>query len=120
VVEKVPDIRLYAMLETEYLQLAFSLVVKLILVFVVPAGRVPVGSPAERTGAVVSAGGGTDPTLIDTFCEVVPPAPEHDKVYVVLVVGETLCVPLVPLAPVQPFEAVHEDALVEDQVKDAD
>jgi hypothetical protein len=33
---------------------AFSLVVRLRVVCALPAGRVPVGSPLERTGAVTS------------------------------------------------------------------
>ena len=41
----------------EYLQTEFSLVVALNVVDVVPAAKVPVGSPFEITGGVVSEGG---------------------------------------------------------------
>jgi hypothetical protein len=55
---------------------------------------------------------------METLCNaVVPPAPVHVSEYVVLAVGDTLCVPEVVLVPVQPFEAVHEVAFPEDQVR---
>lgn len=47
--------------------------------------------------------------------EEVPPAPVQVKVYVVVLVGETLCVPLVGSGPFQPPLAVHEVAFVLDQ-----
>ena len=43
-------------LAAEYAQVAFSLVVTLRAVFVVPAGSVPEGAALEMTGGVVSAG----------------------------------------------------------------
>jgi len=46
----------------------------------------------------------------------VPPVPAQDSVYVVVAVGDTTWVPLVASAPVQPPDAVHEVALVLDQV----
>jgi hypothetical protein len=64
---------------------------------------------------------GAELTLIVTLCsEVVPPAPVHVSEYVVLVVGDTDCVPDVALVPVQPPLAVHDVALVDDQVNVAD
>ncbi len=50
----------------------------------------------------------------------VPPEPVHDMEYVVLVVGLTVCVPEVALVPVQPPDAVHDVALVEDHERVAD
>lgn len=49
-----------------------------------------------------------------------PPLPVQVSVYVVLDVGETDCVPLVALVPVQPFDAVHDVAFVVDQVRVAE
>jgi hypothetical protein len=46
----------------------------------------------------------------------VPPAPVQDSVYVVVLVGDTARVPLVALVPVQPPAAVHDVALLDDQV----
>jgi hypothetical protein len=57
-------IELYAVPATvEYLHVAFSFVFREIAVEVVPAGNVPEGAPAERTGGVVS---GTGLTVITT------------------------------------------------------
>jgi hypothetical protein len=47
---------------------------------------------------------------------VVPPAPEHDSVYVVVAVGDTVLVPLSGSGPVAPPLAVHESAFWLDQV----
>ena len=43
--------------EVEYLQVAFSLVVTDIVIWVVPADRVPEGEPLEITGGVTSGVG---------------------------------------------------------------
>ena len=74
----------------------------------------------ERRRSLTVPGVVTAPTLIDTFCEVVPPLPVQERVKVVLEVGEIDCVPLVPCVPLHPFDAVHEVALVVDQVSVAD
>ena len=56
-------------------------------------------------------------TLTTVDCAALPPAPVHVRVYVVLAVrAGVVRVPCVALVPVQPPEAVHEVALVEDQV----
>jgi len=47
---------------------------------------------------------------------VVPPVPVQASVYVVVAVGETVALPLVPLLPLQPPDAVHELAFVLDHV----
>ncbi len=53
-----------------------------------------------------------------TDCEAVPPAPLQAKVYLVAAVsGAVLWEPLVASAPLQPPEAVHEVALVDDQLR---
>ena len=49
-----------------------------------------------------------------------PPEPVQSIVYVVVAVGDTLFVPLTASVPVQPPLAVHEEALVLDQVKVVD
>jgi hypothetical protein len=46
----------------------------------------------------------------------VPPLPLQLNMYVVVLAGDTVRVPLVALVPDQPPEAAHEVALVEDQV----
>ena len=46
-----------------------------------------------------------------------PPVPVQARVYVVATVGETGCVPETAFVPVHPPLAVHEVALVEDQVR---
>ncbi len=66
------------------------------------AVRVMVGAPATATVAAALS---------------LPPVPEQVRLYVVLPVGETLCVPLVLLAPVHPPLAVQLVALVVDQVR---
>ena len=64
----------------------------------------------------VTVGVGADPTATVADEVAVPPVPVHARVSVVVAVGDTLCVPLTAWLPVQPPEAVHESALVEDQV----
>ncbi|MCC7198694.1 MAG: hypothetical protein IT483_04210 [Gammaproteobacteria bacterium] len=65
----------------------------------------------------VAAGGGATDTVAVALWAVVPPMPVQLRVKVVLVVsaGE-VSVPEVAFAPVHPFEAVHEVALVDDHV----
>jgi hypothetical protein len=46
----------------------------------------------------------------------VPPLPVQASPYVVVVVGDAAKVPLIAFVPVQPPEALHEVALVDDQV----
>jgi hypothetical protein len=55
-----------------------------------------------------------------TLCEAVPFAPVQVRVYVVVVSGETDCVPAVAFAPVQPPLAVHEVLFVLLQVRVVD
>ena len=58
VVEKVLTIEAYDVpAEVEYLQVAFSLVTTDMVVWVVPADRMPEGEPLEIVGGVVSGGG---------------------------------------------------------------
>ena len=68
----------------------------------------------EAVNVTVGIGAGVTPIVADEVA--VPPAPVHAKVYVVVAVGVTPCVPLIALLPVQPPEAVHAVALVDDQV----
>ena len=53
-------------------------------------------------------------TVVD--CVAVPPVPVQTRVYVVVTVGETDCVPDIALVPVHPPLAMQEVALVDDQV----
>jgi hypothetical protein len=56
-------------------------------------------------------------TVVD--CEAEPPLPEQVSVYLVVAVRAlVVCDPVVAMEPAQPPEAVHEVALVEDQVSD--
>jgi len=56
-------------------------------------------------------------TLTVVLCEAVPPAPVQVKVYFVAAVSAAvLCEPLSASVPLQPPEALHEVALLEDQV----
>src|SRR4029077_7138808 len=55
-------------------------------------------------------------TTVVLATEDVPPAPVQLSVKVVVLVGDTARVPLVAFVPVQPPAAVHEVALVDDQV----
>jgi hypothetical protein len=56
-------------------------------------------------------------TLTVVLCEAEPPAPVQAKVYLVAVVSfAVLCEPIVACVPLQPPEAVHEVALVDDQL----
>jgi hypothetical protein len=48
----------------EYRHVAFSSVLRLIVVWVVPTGRVPLGCPFVLTGAVVSGAGSATEKLI--------------------------------------------------------
>ena len=58
VVEKALTIEAYEVpAEVEYLHVTFSLVVTDMVVWVVPADRMPEGEPLEITGGVVSDGG---------------------------------------------------------------
>jgi hypothetical protein len=112
------SMKLYAMFwATSYLQVAFSSVPRVRVVWVVPDGRVPDGAPEDLTGAVVSAGGVLGETVMETDWLAEPPAPEQVRVYVVFTAGVTTWLPLVALAPDQPLEAVQEVALVELQVR---
>ena len=65
----------------------------------------------------VEGGVATVVTVTVVLCAVVPPAPVHVSVYVVFIVGDTASVFDVAMLPVQPFEAVQEVALDNDQVK---
>ncbi len=94
----------------EYAQVAFSLVVTEIVVLVVPVGSVPVGAVTVITGGVVSMGAETVTVALTTGEE--PPVPVQVIEYVVLVVGETDCVPLTAFVPDHPPEAVQVVALV--------
>jgi len=52
------------------------------------------------------------------LCAAEPPAPVHVSVYLVVAVSAAvLCEPLAASEPLQPPEAAHEVAFVEDQVK---
>ncbi len=56
-------------------------------------------------------------TLTVALCEAEPPAPVQAKVYLVAAVrAAVLCEPLIASAPLQPPDAVHEVALVDDQL----
>lgn len=57
------------------------------------------------------------PTFTVTLAEPDPLVPVQVSVYAVVLVGETVAMPLVAFAPVQPPLAVQEVALVVDQVK---
>src|SRR5262245_44175726 len=52
-------------------------------------------------------------TVADALAE--PPLPVHVSVYVVVVVGDTVCVPLVALLPLHPPDAVHDVTFEENQ-----
>ncbi len=66
-----------------------------------------------RVGAGV-----TGVTLTVVFCEAVPPAPLHAIEKVVVCARAAVgCDPEIDLVPVQPPDAVHEVAFVEDHVK---
>jgi len=56
-------------------------------------------------------------TLTVALCVAEPPAPVQTKVYLVAAVSAAvLCEPLIASVPLQPPEAVHEVALVDDQL----
>lgn len=62
--------------------------------------------------------GGAVETVTVADCDAEPPAPVQASVYLVVAVSAAvLAEPLVASEPLQPPEAVHEVALVEDQVK---
>ncbi len=72
-----------------------------------------VGAAQERVAVPVVAG----VTLTVVLCEAEPPAPVQAKVYLVAAVrGAVLCEPLIASVPLQPPEAVHEVALLDDQL----
>jgi hypothetical protein len=72
-------------------------------------------SPIENL-PVVGGGGGVVPTVTEVFAFALPPVPTQFKLYVVLVVGVTTCVPLVAFDPVNvPPLAVQLVAFVVDQ-----
>jgi len=72
-----------------------------------------VGATQARVAVPVVAG----VTLTVVLCEAVPPAPVQVKVYLVAAVSAAvLCEPLSASVPLQPPEALHEVALLEDQV----
>jgi hypothetical protein len=65
----------------------------------------------------VGAAGACTVTVVD--CDVEPPLPEQVSVnFVVVVRAAVVCEPVLAIEPVQPPEAVHEVALVDDQTKD--
>jgi hypothetical protein len=68
----------------------------------------------------LTGGGGAALTVTVAFWAALPPAPVHVRMYDVVALGVTDCVPLVALDPVQPLLAVHEVLLVELQVSVAD
>ena len=64
---------------------------------------------------------GAEITFIAVDRAVLLPAPVQVKVYIVFVVGETPCAPLVDFVPVKvPPEAVQDVAPADDQVNTAD
>jgi hypothetical protein len=70
------------------------------------------GATQESVAVPVVAG----VTLTVVLCEAEPPAPVQAKVYLVAAVrGAVLCEPLIASVPLQPPEAVHEVALLDDQ-----
>ncbi len=72
-----------------------------------------VGGAQESVAVPVVAG----VTLTVVLCEAVPPEPVQAKVYLVAAVrAAVLCEPLSASVPLHPPEAVHEIALVEDQL----
>jgi hypothetical protein len=63
--------------------------------------------------------GGVAETVTMADCDADPPAPVQVSVKVeVAVSAAVLCVPLIASAPLQPPDAVHEVALLDDQVND--
>ncbi len=72
-----------------------------------------VGASHERVAVPVVGG----VTLTVVLCDAEPPAPVQTKVYLVEAVrAAVLCEPLIASVPLQPPEAVHEVALVDDQL----
>jgi hypothetical protein len=63
--------------------------------------------------AVIALGAAT---VTVTLCEAVPPLPVQLRPYAVVDEGLTACEPEVAFAPDHPPEAVHEPALVDDQL----
>ena len=56
-------------------------------------------------------------TVTVALCVAVPPVPVQTRVYVMVTVGETDCVPDIAFVPVHPADAVQEVAFVELHVK---
>ena len=73
-------------------------------------------APSVAVGAAGGVVGESTVIVTDEAWEL-PPVPEHVSVYVVVLVGETLCVPLVALTPVQAPLAEQVLAFLLDQVR---
>src|SRR3989344_2039031 len=61
--------------------------------------------------------GGGVVTVTVALCVAVPPVPVQTRVYVMVTVGETDCVPDIAFVPVHPADAVQDVAFVELHVK---
>jgi hypothetical protein len=67
--------------------------------------------------ALMETLGGVADTVTVADCDAEPPGPVHVSVYFVVVLrAEVATEPLIGFVPLQPPEAVHDVALVEDQV----
>jgi hypothetical protein len=117
---EVPPVELNVVIEAkavpavgDHAQVAFSFVVTLRVVCVVPAASVPEGAAMVIVGGVVSEDDVVTVTIALALAE--PPVPVHVMLYVVFAVGETDAVPEVPLAV--RLDPVQEVALVELQVR---
>ena len=71
---------------------------------------------AVGLAARLTVGIGLLVTVTDALDCAVPPAPVHASVKVAVADGVTDAVPVVPLVPLQPPDAVQDDASVEDHV----
>jgi hypothetical protein len=80
----------------------------------------PCGAVSENVVIVPPDGGGVVETSTEVLEVAFPPAPVHVSVNVVVVSGETDCVPLVAFAPVHPPLAVQPVLFVDDHVSVVD